>query len=60
MDEKEYDCTNCCYRDKTVDFCGFCLRKIVDEFYKEKRESEVLENGKGYEQQCSQSAEQSV
>ena len=60
MDEKEYDCANCCYRDKTVDFCGFCLRKIVDEFYEEMSEREVKKNGEKHKQQCNQGAEQSI
>lgn len=31
--EKEpYDCQFCCYRDNTVEFCGFCMRRILDEW----------------------------
>ncbi len=31
MENKEYDCTGCRYRDRFVDFCGFCTKKILDE-----------------------------
>ena len=35
-----YDCTDCPYRERDIDFCGFCLRKIMDELKKEKEKSE--------------------
>ena len=60
MDKKRYDCHNCCYRDKTVNFCGICMHKVLEEFYNKKEESEVLYDGKEYRQQCNQGAEQGV
>ena len=49
--ERKYDCLNCCYKDKTVHFCGCCMKKILEEFHEEREE---MKNGKGSEQQCNQ------
>jgi hypothetical protein len=39
-----YNCTNCPYRDRDIDFCGFCLRKILDEWKKIKGKSHNTEH----------------
>lgn len=31
MTEKEYDCSQCNFRDRTINFCGFCTKRILDE-----------------------------
>ena len=38
-DGRIYNCTNCPYRERDIDFCGFCLRKILDKWKKEKGET---------------------
>ena len=30
-DRRVYPCADCPYRDRDMPFCGFCLRKIMDE-----------------------------
>ena len=54
---QKYDCLNCCYKDKTVNFCCCCMKKILAEFYEEREE---MNYGKEYEQQCNQGSEQGV
>lgn len=44
-DEEIYDCRNCCFRDKTVNFCGFCMKRILDEMKAIKKESGERKNG---------------
>lgn len=43
MENKKYDCFNCRYRDRTVNFCGFCMQKILDEM----NENKKVRGGKG-------------
>lgn len=31
MTEKKYDCSVCNFRDRMINFCGFCTRRILDE-----------------------------
>jgi len=32
-DSRVYPCADCPYREPDIYFCGFCLRKILDELY---------------------------
>lgn len=40
MSKKKYDCSKCNYRDRTINFCGFCTKKLLDEI------KEAKANGK--------------
>ena len=40
-DGRVYDCTDCPYRERGIDFCGFCLKKILDDLEKIKEASEL-------------------
>lgn len=31
MSNKKYDCSKCNYRDKSINFCGFCTKRLLDE-----------------------------
>ena len=31
MNTKKYDCSKCNYRDRTINFCGFCTKRLLDE-----------------------------
>ena len=39
-DIRIYPCAYCPYRCPDINFCGFCLRKIMDELKEEKEKSE--------------------
>lgn len=41
-DGRVYNCTNCPYRERDIDFCGFCLQKIMDELKEEKENSQNM------------------
>ena len=41
MREKKYDCSKCNYRDRTIYFCGFCMKRLLDEMKEAK-----VKNGK--------------
>jgi len=38
-DERVYHCADCPYRNRETGFCGFCMRKIIDDI-------EILKNKK--------------
>lgn len=42
-DGRVYYCAECPYRDTLTGFCGFCMRKILDEA-KKKDEKESADN----------------
>lgn len=31
MNDENYECDKCCYKSKDVNFCGFCIKKIIKE-----------------------------
>lgn len=31
MKENQYDCSKCNYRDRSINFCGFCTKKLLKE-----------------------------
>lgn len=35
----KYDCSVCNYRDRTINFCGFCTRKILCEVREMRRKN---------------------
>jgi hypothetical protein len=37
-DGRVYRCKDCPYRNRETGFCGFCMRKILDEMKKNKEE----------------------
>lgn len=38
-DEKnQYDCSKCNYRDRSINFCGFCTKKLLKEIKEAKDE----------------------
>lgn len=44
-DGRVYHCADCPYRNRETYFCGFCMRKILDEMNDKKKEKE--ESGDG-------------
>jgi hypothetical protein len=44
-DGRVYHCADCPYRNKLTGFCGFCMRKILDEM--EYRQTKKEESGDG-------------
>ncbi len=40
MSSKKYDCSKCNYRDRTISYCGFCTKRLLDEI------KEAKANGK--------------
>ncbi len=40
MSSKIYDCSKCNYRDRTINYCGFCTKRLLDEI------KEAKANGK--------------
>lgn len=51
------ECKDCCYRSSLAPFCGFCLKKIVDEIEANRRK-EVDKNDDG--QECCKSIKQTL
>ncbi|MDD4495549.1 MAG: hypothetical protein PHV32_14630 [Eubacteriales bacterium] len=43
-DGRVYHCTDCPYRNRETGFCGFCMRKILDDM---KKKTEKEESGDG-------------
>ena len=39
-DGREYHCAECSYRDRETGFCGFCMKKVLDDMKAIKREKE--------------------
>lgn len=45
MGAKQYDCSFCNYRDRTINFCGFCTKRMLDELKEaKKRRNELKSN----------------
>lgn len=45
MGAKQYDCSVCNYRDRTINFCGFCTKRMLDELKEaKKRRNELKSN----------------
>lgn len=44
-DGRVYHCANCPYRNRETGFCGFCMRKILDEMEDIKKGKEKSGNG---------------
>ena len=40
MKENQYDCSKCNYRDRRINFCGFCTKKLLKEIKEAKDERE--------------------
>lgn len=41
MNSKNYDCSDCNYRDKTINFCGFCTKRLLEEMREAKNERKI-------------------
>ncbi len=39
--DKLYDCSKCNYKHPYTDFCGFCMKKLLDKDYKPKQEETI-------------------
>lgn len=44
MGAKRYDCTVCNYRDRTINFCGFCTKRMLDELKEAKKRRHALKS----------------
>jgi len=52
-DGRVYYCAECPYRDTLTGFCGFCMRKILDEANKKQKEDDAQVQPAGaFEQGC--------
>ncbi len=40
MKKNQYDCSKCNYRDRSINFCGFCTKKLLKEIKEAKDERE--------------------
>ena len=40
MKENQYDCSQFNYRDRSINFCGFCTKKLLKEIKEAKDERE--------------------
>jgi hypothetical protein len=40
-----YHCADCPYRNRDTGFCGFCMRKVIDEMNDKKTKKEFENNG---------------
>lgn len=51
MSSKKYDCSKCNYRDRTINFCGFCTKRLLDEIKEDKngKESSISAENKSNE-----------
>lgn len=44
MVAKRYDCSACNYRDRTINFCGFCTKRMLDELKEAKKRRHALKS----------------
>jgi len=45
-DGRVYHCADCSYRNRETGFCGFCMRKVIDDIKIQKnKKKEETENG---------------
>lgn len=45
-DGRVYHCADCPYRNRETGFCGFCMRKIIDEMNDKKNAKEIYNHVK--------------
>lgn len=46
MINEKYDCSKCNYRDRTINFCGFCTKRLLDEIKKSKDGRKTISKAK--------------
>ena len=44
MGDKRYDCSVCNYRDRKINFCGFCSKRMLDELKEAKKRRNALKS----------------
>lgn len=50
---EDYDCETCSYRDKESNFCGCCIRRIVDQLKSTNKTKKHESNGGNGEERSS-------